>query len=291
MPARPPRIVVDVVVVVVVVLTDVDASAERANDAIVYPLPRSSTPRALASSSFSDVVVLCRRPSSFARSRTPGARTTSIGRSIGRSVGRSDPRRRRRRPRGPYSSIDFTQRAIHFDTHTHTPLPPRARVRPSVRCRRTHDASCLSGATIASLLRPGRYFDLIVVVVLCRRHPSSASLVAPRTRTPRSSRNEERRVARATSDSFVRPIRSSDSFVRRSNDCWLEDWRIGGLEDRAVPSSCSVFRVPCSRARSTGKRTEWWAWVIHVWIRRPRARAREKPTGQRSLTTAEGSRG
>ena len=87
-PARPPRIVVvDVVVVVVVVLTDVDASAERANDAIVYPLPRSSTPRALASSSFSDVVVLCRRPSSFARSRTPGPRADDVDRSVGRSVG------------------------------------------------------------------------------------------------------------------------------------------------------------------------------------------------------------
>ena len=281
MPARPPRIVVDVVVVVVVVLTDVDASAERANDAIVYPLPRSSTPRALASSSFSDVVVLCRRPSSFARSRTPGARTTSIG----RSVGRSDPRRRRRRPRGPYSSIDFTQRAIHFDTHTHTPLPPRARVRPSVRCRRTHDASCLSGATIASLLRPGRYFDLIVVVVLCRRrHPSSRRGRGLRGR--RETKNGASR-ARRPIRSFVRFVRPIRSFAAPT----IVGWRIGGLEDRAVPSSCSVFRVPCSRARSTGKRTEWWAWVIHVWIRRPRARAREKPTGQRSLTTAEGSRG
>ena len=240
MPARPPRIVVDVVVVVVVVvLTDVDASAERANDAIVYPLPRSSTPRAVTSSSFSDVVVvLCRRPSSFARSRTPGPRADDVD----RSVGRSDPRRRRRpRPRGPYSSIDFTQRAIHFDS----PLPRRARVRPSpyvVDARATRRVSRVR-RSIASL-RPGRYFDLICFDRRRRRSLSSASLVAPRTRTPRSSRNEERRVARATSDSsdsFVRFVR----FVRSFAAPTIVGWRIGGLEDRAVPS-CSVFRVPCS---------------------------------------------
>ena len=246
MPARPPRIVVvDVVVVVVVVLTDVDASAERANDAIVYPLPRSSTPRALASSSFSDVVVvLCRRPSSFARSRTPGPRADDVDRSVVRSIGRSV---------GQILVVVVVVRAVRtvvlilhngpfILTHTHTPLPPRARVRPSVRCRRTHDASCLSGATIASLLRPGRYFDLIVVVVLCRRrHPSSRRGRGLRGR--RETKNGASR-ARRPIRSFVRFVRPIRSFAAPT----IVGWRIGGLEDwRIAPSRrrvpCSVFRV------------------------------------------------
>ena len=240
MPARPPRIVVVDVVVVVVVLTDVDASAERANDAIVYPLPRSSTPRALASSSFSGVVVLCRRPSSFARSRTPGARTTSIGRSVDRSIGRI-----------LLVVVVRAVRTVVLILHngpfilTPTPTPPfphgRESVRPYVVDARTTRRVSRVRRSIASL-RPGRYFDLIVVVVLCRRrHPSSRRGRGLRGR--RETKNGASR-ARRPIRSFVRFVRPIRSFAAPT----IVGWRIGGLEDwRIAPSRrrvpCSVFRV------------------------------------------------
>ena len=248
MPARPPRIVVDVVVVVV--LTDVDASAERANDAIVYPLPRSSTPRALASSSFSDVVVLCRRPSSFARSRTPGPRADDVDRSVGRSVGQ-------------ILVVVVVVRAVRtvvlilhngpfILTHTHTSppfLPRRARVRPSpyvvVDARATRRVSRVR-RSIASL-RPGRYFDLICFDRRRRRSLSASPVGIPRRAEDEDSAVvAKRRTARRARD--VRFVRSSDSFVRfvrsplqRLLVGGLEDWRIGGSRRPVV-----VFRVPCS---------------------------------------------
>ena len=208
------------------------------------PRARSRRRRSLTSSSS---FVL--RPSSFARSRTPGPRADDVDRSVGRSVGQ-------------ILVVVVVVRAVRtvvlilhngpfILTHTHTSppfLPRRARVRPSpyvVDARATRRVSRVR-RSIASL-RPGRYFDLICFDRRRRRSLSASPVGIPRRAEDEDSAVvAKRRTARRARD--VRFVRSSDSFVRfvrsplqRLLVGGLEDWRIGGTRRPVV-----VFRVQCS---------------------------------------------
>ena len=197
------------------------------------PRARSRRRRSLTSS-FSVVVL---RPS-LGLERPARGRRRSVGRSVGQIL--------------VVVVVVRAVRTVVLILHngpfilTPTPTPPFPHGRESVRpyVVDAHDATrrvSRERRSIASL-RPGRYFDLIVVVVLCRRrHPSSRRGRGLRGR--RETKNGASR-ARRPIRSFVRFVRPIRSFAAPT----IVGWRIGGLEDwRIAPSRrrvpCSVFRV------------------------------------------------